>query len=100
MTVSDRGHAGYFLELLGSGEDHRLHFTYEIQEKAGGIAQALYLARNFVDGDSVTVLLGDNIFQDNIKDDINSFKNEANILLKEVTDAQRFGTAELRGEKK
>src|SRR5665647_278712 len=99
MIVSGKGHAGHFLELLGSGVDHGVHFTYEIQEKAGGIAQALSLAEDFVDGDSVTVILGDNIFQDNIKDDVRSFKNGAKIFLKEVPDAHRFGVAELKGEK-
>ncbi|KKI00361.1 spore coat protein [Methanosarcina sp. 1.H.T.1A.1] len=99
MIVSGRGHAGHFLELLGSGVDHGVHFTYEIQEKAGGIAQALSLAEDFVDGDSVTVILGDNIFQDNIKEDVTNFNGGARIFLKEVTDAHRFGVAELKGEK-
>lgn len=99
MIVSGRGHAGHFLELLGSGVDFGVHFTYEIQEKAGGIAQALSLAEDFVDGDSVTVILGDNIFQDNIKEDVKNFKNGARIFLKEVPDAHRFGVAELNGDK-
>lgn len=99
MIVSGKGHAGHFLELLGSGVDHGVHFTYEIQEKAGGIAQALSLAEDFVDGDSVTVVLGDNIFQDNIKEDVENFKNGAKIFLKEVPDAHRFGVAELKGGK-
>ncbi|MGE4495409.1 MAG: sugar phosphate nucleotidyltransferase [Methanosarcina sp.] len=99
MIVSGRGHAGHFLELLGSGVELGVHFTYEIQEKAGGIAQALSLAEDFVDGDSVTVILGDNIFQDNIKEDVKNFKNGARIFLKEVPDAHRFGVAELNGDK-
>ena len=99
MIVSGRGHAGHFLELLGSGADHGVHLTYEIQEEAGGIAQALYLAKDFVDGDNVTVILGDNIFQDNIKDDVESFNTGAKIFIKEVTDAYRFGVAELKGKK-
>ena len=99
MIVSGRGHAGHFLELLGSGVDYGVHFTYEIQEKAGGIAQALSLAEDFVDGDSVTVILGDNIFQDNIEKDVTNFNSGAKIFLKEVTDAHRFGVAELKGEK-
>lgn len=99
MIVSGRGHAGHFLELLGSGVDHGVHFTYEIQEKAGGIAQALSLAEDFVDGDSVTVILGDNIFQDNIEKDVVNFNGGAKIFLKEVSDAHRFGVAELKGEK-
>lgn len=99
MIVSGRGHAGHFLELLGSGVDHGVHFTYEIQEKAGGIAQALSLAENFVDGDSVTLILGDNIFQDNVKEDVANFNDGAKIFLKEVPDAHRFGVAELKGKK-
>jgi len=99
MIVSGRGHAGHFLELLGSGVDFGVHFTYEIQEKAGGIAQALSLAEDFVDGDSVTVILGDNIFQDNIKEDVTNFNSGAKIFLKEVPDAHRFGVAELKGKK-
>ena len=99
MIVSGRGHAGHFLELLGSGVDYGVHFTYEIQDKAGGIAQALSLAEDFVDGDSVTVILGDNIFQDNIEKDVANFNGGAKIFLKEVPDAHRFGVAELKGEK-
>jgi glucose-1-phosphate thymidylyltransferase len=99
MIVSGRGHAGHFLELLGSGVEHGVHFTYEIQEKAGGIAQALSLAEDFVDGDSVTVILGDNIFQDNVKEDVSNFNGGAKIFLKEVPDAHRFGVAELKGKK-
>jgi glucose-1-phosphate thymidylyltransferase len=99
MIVSGKGHAGHFLELLGSGADRGMHLTYEIQDKAGGIAQALSLAEDFVDGDNVTVILGDNIFQDNIKNDVKSFKNGAKIFMKEVPDAHRFGVAELKDKK-
>jgi glucose-1-phosphate thymidylyltransferase len=96
MIVSGRGHAGHFLELLGSGMEFGISLTYEIQETAGGIAQALGLAANWADDDDVAVILGDNIFQDNVKADVTSFKAGAKIFLKEVTDAQRFGVAELK----
>lgn len=99
MIVSGRGHAGHFLELLGSGEEWGAQFTYQIQEKAGGIAQALGLAERWVDQEDVTVILGDNIFQDKIKDDIDTFTSGAKIFLKEVPDAQRFGVAELKDSK-
>lgn len=95
MIVSGRGHAGHFLELLGSGSELGVHFTFEIQEEAGGIAQALSFAEDFVDGDNVAVVLGDNIFQDNIKEDVSAFSSGAKIFLKEVTGAHRFGVAEL-----
>ncbi len=99
MIVSGRGHAGHFLELLGSGADLGVKFTYEIQEEAGGIAQALYLAKDFADNDNVTVILGDNIFQNNIKEDVTNFNSGAKIFLKEVPDAHRFGVAELKYKK-
>jgi glucose-1-phosphate thymidylyltransferase len=99
MIVSGRGHAGHFLELLGSGSELGVHFTYEIQEEAGGIAQALSFAEDFADKDDVTVILGDNIFQDNIKEDISAFSGGAKIFLKEVPDAHRFGVAELEGNR-
>lgn len=99
MIVSGRGHAGHFLELLGSGADLGVKFTYEIQEEAGGIAQALGLAESFADEEDVAVILGDNIFQDNIKKDVLNFKGGAKIFLKEVPDAHRFGVAELKGDR-
>ena len=98
MIVSGRGHAGHFLELLGSGTEFGVHLTYEIQDEAGGIAQALGLAEDFADDEPVTVILGDNIFQDNVKQAVSAFENGAMIFLKEVPDAKRFGVAEIKGE--
>ncbi len=95
MIVSGRGHAGHFLELLGSGADFGVRFTYEIQDEAGGIAQALALVEDFADDDDVTVILGDNIFQDNVMDTVQSFEGGAHIFLKAVHDAGRFGVAEV-----
>ena len=84
-----------FLELLGSGAEFGVNLTYEIQEKAGGIAQALGLAEKWADDEPVAVILGDNIFQDDVKNDVASFRTGAKIFLKEVPDAGRFGVAEL-----
>jgi glucose-1-phosphate thymidylyltransferase len=98
MIVSGRGHAGHFLELLGSGVDFGVHFTFEIQEKAGGIAEALGLAEDFADKGAVTVILGDNIFQDNVRNAVETFKQGSRIFLKEVPDAGRFGVAEIKGK--
>jgi len=95
IIVSGRGHAGHFLELLGSGMEFGVQLTYEIQEKAGGIAEALGLAESWVDDDPVAVILGDNIFQDSILSDATSFQKGAKIFLKQVPDAQRFGVAEI-----
>ena len=99
MIVSGKGHAGHFLELLGSGKDFGVKFTFEIQEEAGGIAQALGLAEDFADNEPVAVILGDNIYEDNFKKEIQNFKEGAKVFLKEVPDPQRFGVAEVKGDK-
>lgn len=98
LIISGQGHAGHFVNLLGSGKEFGAKITYEIQEEAGGIAQALGLARDFADNDSIVVILGDNIFEDNIKNYIDEFKMQnggARIFLKEVglKAARRFGVA-------
>lgn len=104
LIVSGPGHAGHFLNLLGSGSEFGVRIAYEIQEKAGGIAQALGLAETFVGDDSVVVILGDNIFEDNIKEHVKEYekqKNGAMIFLKEVDmeSAKRFGIAAVKGNK-
>jgi len=99
MIVSGRGHVGHFLELLGSGSELGVRLSYEIQEGAGGIAQALGLARRWAGDDALTVILGDNIFEDPVKDAVRSFKFGARVFLKEVPDAQRFGVAEVAGDR-
>jgi glucose-1-phosphate thymidylyltransferase len=99
MIVSGRGHVGHFLELLGSGSELDVRLSYEIQEGAGGIAQALGLAERWAGDDAVTVILGDNIFEDSVKDAVQSFKSGARVFLKEVTDAQRFGVADVAGDR-
>jgi len=98
LIVSGRGHVGHFLELLGSGSELGIRLSYEIQEGAGGIAQALGLAERWAKDDALTVILGDNIFEDSVKDAVASFRSGARIFLKEVPDAQRFGVAEIAGD--
>jgi len=104
LIVSGREYAGHFLNLLGSGKQFGVHFTYEIQEEAGGIAQVLALGQDFAAGDSVTLILGDNIFEDKetigkAAEDFAKQEKGARIFLKEVPDPERFGVAEINGEK-
>ena len=94
MLVSGRGHAGHFLELLGSGKDFGVKLSYAVQEKAGGIAQALSLVEEFVEDESICVILGDNIFEDSF--DVSDFTGGARIYLKEVEDPERFGVATIK----
>lgn len=99
LIVSGREHAGDFIEYLGSGSDYGVEFTYKVQVEAGGIAQALMLAEDFADGGPITVILGDNIFEENFKKKLSSFKKGAKVFLKEVPDPERFGVATLKGDK-
>ncbi len=72
--------------------------TYRVQEEAGGIAQALALAEDFVNGGPVVVLLGDNIFYDHLGPFTEAFRQQkegAKILLKQVSEPERYGIAEL-----
>ena len=101
LIVSGKGHSGHFLNLLGSGKEFGVRFSYEVQEEAGGIAQALGLAEDFADGKNVADILGDNIFQDNLASAVKSFDGQkgAKIFLKQVHDPHRFGVAEMRNGK-
>ena len=102
LIVTGVEHMGDVVGLLGSGKDFGCRFTYRVQDEAGGIAQALGLAEHFVGEDQCVVILGDNIFEDSLKEDVAAFIKQghgARILLKEVHDPQRFGVAELRGDR-
>ncbi|MEW6056365.1 MAG: sugar phosphate nucleotidyltransferase [Bdellovibrionota bacterium] len=102
LIVTGLEHMGDVVNLLGSGKDYGCRFTYRVQDEAGGIAQALGLAEHFVHGDSCAVILGDNIFADEIGSHVRAFKEQgkgARILLKEVPDPHRFGVAELKGDR-
>ena len=103
LLVTGGKNAGEFLRLLGNGRDFGLkHLNYTYQEGEGGIAEALGLAEHFADGEPICVVLGDNIIENNICAAVEKFKSQkrgAKILLKEVPDAQRFGVAEIRGDR-
>jgi glucose-1-phosphate thymidylyltransferase len=97
LIVTGVDHMGDVVNLLGSGKNFRCRFTYKVQDQAGGIAQALALAENFADNQPLVVILGDNIFQDSLKSYADKFiaqKNGARILLKQVSNPQRFGVPE------
>ena len=97
MIISGREHSGQIMSQLGSGVDFGLEFTYRIQEKPGGIAHALSLAKDFCNWCSVAVCLGDNIFE--YKIDISDYDGTgAYIFLKSVPDPERFGVAEVSGD--
>lgn len=99
MLVSGTEHMGDFVELLGSGRNFGCELTYRVQDEAGGIAQALGLARRFCERRPCVVMLGDNIFQDHFRGYVATFLNrpeKAQILLKKVKDPQRFGVVKFK----
>ncbi|KRE51261.1 sugar phosphate nucleotidyltransferase [Paenibacillus sp. Soil522] len=98
LIVTGREHMGSVVNLLGSGSEFEVTFSYKVQDEAGGIAQALGLAETFVGDDLCTVILGDNIFFDNITPYVASFNGGAKILLKQVEDPERYGVAEMQGK--
>ncbi|GAW94076.1 sugar phosphate nucleotidyltransferase [Calderihabitans maritimus] len=102
LIVTGREHLGDVVNLLGSGRDLGLDFTYRVQDSAGGIAQALGLAEEFVGGEKCVVILGDNIFEDDLCDHVEQFWRQAEgarVLLKEVDEPQRYGVAEIEGDR-
>src|SRR5919112_1335702 len=102
LIVTGGRNSGDFLRLLGNGKQFGAHLNYTYQEGEGGIAAALELAEHFAHGDSICVILGDNLMERSIKGAVDAFKAQpegARILLKEVPDAERFGVAELHGER-
>jgi glucose-1-phosphate thymidylyltransferase len=103
LIVTGGNNAGDFLRLLENGKDFGLkHINYTYQQGEGGIAAALSLAEHFADRDKIAVVLGDNIIEGNIKAAAEKFRQQkegARILLKEVTDPQRFGVPVFDGKK-
>lgn len=103
LVVTGGRNSGDFLRLLANGKEFGLkHINYTYQEGEGGIADALGLAEHFADGDKICVILGDNIIEGSIRTAAERFLAQpcgAHILLKEVQDAERFGVAELAGDR-
>jgi len=103
LLVTGGNNAGDFLRLLGNGKEFGLqHLDYTYQEGEGGIADALRLAEYFADNDPICVVLGDNLIERNILRAAHAFRDQktgAKILLKDVSNPQRFGVPVLEGDR-
>lgn len=95
IVISGTEHIDQMQKFLGNGERFGCQFSYKVQEKPGGIAQALGLAKDFAAGDSICTLLGDNVYFDDLSPVIRSFRKGGHVFLKEVPDPERFGVAEI-----
>jgi len=87
-------YAGQFLNLLGSGKEFGAKFTYEIQEEPRGLSDAFIVGEQFIGSDSVTLILGDNIFDEDFSETVSNFKQGGHVFAKEVPDPQRYGVIE------
>lgn len=96
LVVTSTDHMGDVVRCLGSGQEFAAHLTYRVQEEPAGIAHALSLAEGFAGGDSLCVILGDNVFEYSIAPYAEAFRQQkqgARVLLKHVGDPERYGVA-------
>ncbi len=89
-------HSGQYLNLLGSiFEKHGIHIEFSVQKTPRGLADAFIVGETFIDEDNVTMILGDNILEDNIYEQIKKFEKGGMIFAKEVPDdPSRYGIVE------
>lgn len=99
LVVTGVEHMGQVVAELGSGADLGVDLTWKVQDRAGGIAQALGLAESFAAGGPVAVVLGDNVFSAPLGPCLAGFQDGARILLSEVPDPSRFGCPVFEGER-
>jgi glucose-1-phosphate thymidylyltransferase len=94
-------HSGNFLNLLGSMfRKFGVNLSFVVQKSPRGLAEAYLLAEDFLDGESSTLILGDNIFEDDFTEAIQTFEEGGRIFAKEVTDPKRFGVVEFGEDNK
>jgi glucose-1-phosphate thymidylyltransferase len=102
LLVTGGNNSGDFIRLLGNGREFGLkNLNYTYQDGAGGIAQALGLAEHFAGGDSICLILGDNIVEYTIRDSVRRFRHQgqgAKILLAQVENPKAYGVAELAAD--
>ncbi len=104
ITLVTGAELGQFKDLLKDGSALGVSLSYAQQEGEGGIADALRRAQPFVGDDRMVVILGDNIFQEDLSPFIESYRRQqsgAKVLLKRVAleDARRFGVATLENDR-
>lgn len=102
LLVTGGEHIGGFAEYLGDGSSFGVSLTYRVQQGANGIAAALALAEDFARKEPITVILGDNIFdeRDFSPGMLPDNPEQALIFIKEVEAPSRFGVVEFDGQKK
>jgi glucose-1-phosphate thymidylyltransferase len=96
LLISTPDDTPRFRDLLGDGRALGLNITYRVQPKPEGIAQAFLIGEDFIDGDSVVLILGDNVFYGvyDFLREARSFREGALIFGYYVKNPQRYGVVE------
>jgi glucose-1-phosphate thymidylyltransferase len=96
LIISTPADVPRFRDLLGDGATWGLSLTYQVQARPEGIAQAFLLAEDFLGGDSVALILGDNLFYGrmNLDQIVRDFRDGALIFGYPVSDPERYGVVE------
>ncbi|MFA7676174.1 MAG: sugar phosphate nucleotidyltransferase [Candidatus Shapirobacteria bacterium] len=98
LIIISPEYSGHFLNLLGDGRELGARFSYAVQKEPRGLADAFIIGEDFIDNDDVTMILGDNIFDQDFSKEIKNFKGGAMIFAKQVPDPERFGVVEFDKE--
>jgi glucose-1-phosphate thymidylyltransferase len=100
MIVTSPEHVADFVDLLGSGQNFiskrtkkQIQIVYGVQNKPSGIADGLYIAKEYVGNESCVLCLGDNIIEDDISSHVKNFKDGSVVFLKKVKNPKSFGIA-------
>jgi glucose-1-phosphate thymidylyltransferase len=99
LIVTNPEYVGHFSMLLKSGSDYGCKITYKTQDKPNGVAGALLQAREFVGNDNCLVILGDNMFNFTVQDDVSKFKGGCHLMFKFVPDGHRYGIGRFKDGK-
>lgn len=92
LIIVSPEHSGQFLNLLGSlFKNYGVRLVFEVQKVPKGLPEAFVLGEKFIDDDNVTLILGDNIFEDDFSDDIKKFDKGGMVFATKVSDPERFG---------
>ncbi len=103
LIISGPDHSGHFADLLEDGGELGVRLSYTIQKDPLGIAHALSLAEEFAGGESIALVLGDNVYEDDLRNAVEDFLREergAKIIIKEVPDPHRFGVVAFSKDRK
>jgi glucose-1-phosphate thymidylyltransferase len=95
LIIISPENSGMFLNLLGDGSEFGAHFSYAVQKVPRGLADAFIVGADFIGDDSVTMILGDNIFDEDFSSAIHNFRSGAQIYIKKHDEPERLGVVEI-----